>query len=30
MGKITETVRGTLGSEDEPFEGDVPIAEVEK
>ena len=30
MGKITETVRGALGSEEEPFEGDVPIAEVEK
>lgn len=30
MGKISETVRGTLGSEEEPFEGDVPIADVEK
>lgn len=30
MNKISEDVKGTLGTEDEPFEGDVPIAEVEK
>jgi adenylate kinase family enzyme len=30
MKAITEKVKATLGTEDEPFEGDVPIADVEK
>jgi len=29
MEKISEAARARLGTEDEPFEGDVPIAEVE-
>jgi hypothetical protein len=29
MNAISETVKGRLGSEEEPFEGEVPIAEVE-
>lgn len=29
MAKISEAARGRLGTEEEPFEGDVPIAEVE-
>jgi len=30
MQKISESVKATLGSEEEPFEGEVPVAEVEK
>jgi len=30
MKAIAEKIRPTLGTEDEPFEGDVPLAEVEK
>jgi hypothetical protein len=30
MTKIAEQVKSTLGSEEEPFEGEVPIKEVEK
>jgi len=30
MNDIAEVVKGRLGSEDEPFEGDVPAEEVEK
>jgi len=30
MGKCTEAVKATLGTEEEPFEGEVPIADVEK
>ena len=30
MKQITENVKSTLGSEEEPFEGEVPIADVEK
>lgn len=30
MGKIADQVKGTLGTEEEPFEGEVPIASVEK
>lgn len=30
MKQITENVKATLGSEEEPFEGEVPIADVEK
>ena len=30
MGKIAEQVKSTLGSEEEPFEGEVPIASIEK
>lgn len=30
MKAIAEKVKGKLGTEDEPFEGEVPIAAVEK
>lgn len=29
MNAISETVKAKLGSEEEPFEGDVPVKEVE-
>ena len=27
---IAEQVKGRLGTDDEPFEGEVPLAEIEK
>jgi len=30
MAKVAETVKASLGTEEEPFEGDVPMADVEK
>jgi len=30
MSDVAEEVKKTLGTEEEPFEGDVPISEVEK
>jgi dephospho-CoA kinase len=30
MGKIAEQVKATMGTEEEPFEGEVPIGDVEK
>lgn len=30
MNKISEQVKAKLGTEEEPFEGDVPMPEVEK
>lgn len=30
MDKIEEGLKATLGTEDEPFDGDVPLAEIEK
>jgi len=30
MAKIADAVKATLGTEEEPFEGDVPLADVEK
>ena len=30
MKKIAEDVKASLGTEEEPFEGEVPVADIEK